>query len=80
MDITGITGDAFKDWVIAILGNVFIIVMVVRAVGHYTKREWGELIGNLVMAVVVAAMVYFPDQFINILKGAWNLFTGGLGG
>lgn len=79
MDVVGITGDAFKDWVIAILGNIFIVVMVVRSVGHYTKREWGELVGNLAFAVVVAAIVYFPNQFISLLKGVWNLFTGGNG-
>lgn len=77
MEITGITGDAFKDWVIAILGNIFIIIMAVRMVGHYTKREWGELIGNVIMAVIVAAIVYMPDQFIGLLRGVWNLFTGG---
>lgn len=77
MEITGITGDAFKDWVIAILGNVFMIVLVVRSVGYYMKREWGELIGHLVIAVIVAAIVYFPDQFIGLLQGVWNLFTGG---
>lgn len=77
MEITGITGDAFKDWVIAIIGNVFMIILVVRSVGYYMKREWGELIGHLLVAVVVASIVYFPDQFIGLLQGVWNLFTGG---
>ncbi len=76
MNITGITGDAFKDWIIAIMGNIFIVILVVRSVGYYLRKEWGELVGHLIVAVVVAAIVYFPDSFVTFLKGLWTLFTG----
>lgn len=70
------TGNAFRDWVLVILGNIFIIVLAVRAVGYYAKQEWGSLIGHVVAGILVAGVVYLPDQVIGILKGAWERFSG----
>lgn len=61
-------GVALKDWVLLILGNVLLIIIAVRAVGYFAKREWGELVTHLVAAIIVGAIVYLPDQSINAIK------------
>lgn len=72
-----ITGTGLRDAVLVVLGNVFVIILAVRAVGYYAKREWGEMVVHLVGGVVVAAIVYFPDSVVTLLKNLWNLFAGG---
>ena len=47
------TGADFKDWVLVIAGNIFIAILVLRAIGHYFKREWGELFGHIAAGVLV---------------------------
>lgn len=44
------TGSDLKTWVLLIAGNVFIIILVIRAITYYAKREWGELIGHFLAA------------------------------
>ncbi len=70
------TGKDLKDWVILIAGNVFIVIMAVRAIGYYAKREWGELIGHLMAAVVIAGLVYAPDAAVSLFKGIWGKVAG----
>lgn len=70
------TGDGLKDNVLIILGNIFIIILAARAVGYYAKREWGELVTHLVAGILIAAIIYFPDQVVGMLKSMWNAFAG----
>lgn len=77
MNITSITGDAFVAWVLGIVGAVFIIILVVRAVGSWAKKEWGELVIHLAAAIFIAGLVYFPNQVADLLKGLWRLIVGG---
>ena len=67
-------GAAAKDWVLLIGGNVFIIILVVRGLAHYAKKEWGELIGFLGASIVVASFVYFPTQTIDFIKQILKFF------
>ena len=71
------TGADFKDWVLVIAGNIFIAILVLRAIGHYFKREWGELFGHLAAGVLVGGLIYANNQTINVLKGFWGLLSGG---
>lgn len=73
-----ITGADFKDAVLVLAGNIFIVILIVRAIGCWTKKEWGELIAHLVLAVVIAGMIYATDLFINVLKAfATAIFGAG---
>lgn len=69
------TGAGFKDWVLVILGNIFVVILAIRAVGYYARREWGEMTAHLLGGVLVAAIVYFPDQIVTLLKTVWGLFN-----
>lgn len=71
------TGLDFKDWVLVIAGNIFIVIFVVRAIGYYAKKEWGEMIAHIGVAIVLAGFIYATDTSITLLQNIWNLFTGG---
>ena len=71
------TGSEIANWIIAIVGNIFIVVVVVRLLQGWMKDEWGKIVSVLAGAVLVGACIYFPDQFKSFLGAIWNLFTGG---
>jgi hypothetical protein len=50
---------------------------VLRSIGHYFKREWGELFGHLAAGVLVGGLIYANNETINVLKGFWGLISGG---
>jgi len=70
------TGADFKDWVLVIAGNIFIAILVLRSIGHYFKREWGELFGHIAAGVLVGGLIYANNETINVLKGFWGLVSG----
>lgn len=74
------TGAELKDWIIILAGNIFIVILVVRAVSHFAKREWGELLGTILIAIFIGWIVYSTDTFINFLKWAAAKITGGESG
>jgi hypothetical protein len=76
LDATGLTGEDFKNWVLIIAGNVFIVILVVRAVGYFAKREWGELIGHILVAVLIAGFIYSTDTMLSLIKGVVHLIFG----
>ena len=67
---------SFDELALKIVGNIFIVVLVVRAFGAYLKKEWGDLVTELVFAVILAGFIYFTDQSIGILKLLWNATLG----
>ncbi|MCF3100083.1 hypothetical protein [Streptomyces roseoverticillatus] len=77
MEIALSNGDELKTWVIAVAGNIFLIVLAVRAIGHYAKREWGELLAHFMAGVVVAGFVYASDSTKGMLTAIWNKVAGG---
>ena len=70
-------GADIKDWVLLIGGNIFIIIMVIRSISCYAKKEWGDLVTNLVVAAVIAWIVYSNDSFIEFLKWIFGKLSGG---
>lgn len=64
------TGEDFKTAVLLILGNIFIIILAVRTLGHWMKREWGEMTAHIVGAILVAFVVYAPDTAVSLLNRA----------
>lgn len=75
MEVTD--GSSLKDWVLVFAGNIFIVVLAIRAVGHYAKREWGELVTSLLAAVFIAGVIYANDQTMTILKNIFTMIFGG---
>lgn len=69
-------GASIKDWVLALAGNIFIAIFVVRTIGAFGKKEWGELIINVLAAVLIAGLVYSNEATINLIKNVWNTFIG----
>jgi len=70
------TGDAIRDGILVLAGNIFIIIFVVRSVGAYGKKEWGELTINLIAAVLLVGLIYFNESFIELLRNVWQLIVG----
>lgn len=69
--------SGLKDWIIVLAGNIFIVILVVRALGAYAKRDWGDLVTNLVVAVVIGFLVYANDSAVALIKHLANLAFGG---
>ena len=63
-----ITLEGLKSVVLGVLGVAFLIVLVVRIFNHWTKSDWGKMVGEVVVAVVVAIFVFFPDTALSIIK------------
>ncbi|MGW2255403.1 hypothetical protein ACWCXH_35285 [Kitasatospora sp. NPDC001660] len=70
------TGADLKAWVLLIAGNVFIVILVVRSIGYYAKREWGELIGHILVAILIAGFVFATDTSVGLLKDLWGKVSG----
>lgn len=68
---------AFKDWALLILGNIFIVIMAIRALTAYMKRDWGDFTTNLVVAIVIAYIVYANDSAMALLTRLANMVFGG---
>ncbi|GAB3611552.1 hypothetical protein GCM10027414_36780 [Humibacter ginsengiterrae] len=67
---------SFEQLALSIIGNIFLVVLVIRAFGAYLKKEWGDLITELVFAVILAGFIYFTDQMLAVLKFLWNITIG----
>lgn len=71
-----LTFDAIKNTVLIAAGNIFIIIFVVRSIGAYAKKEWGELVTNILAAIILVGFIYFTDSSINTFKWIWQQMTG----
>lgn len=60
--------DGLRTIVLTVLGTLFVIILVIRVFNHWTKSDWGKLVGELVLAIIVAFFVYFPDTAVELLK------------
>ncbi|MGV9315206.1 TcpD family membrane protein [Streptomyces sp. NPDC003691] len=70
------TGAELKDWVLIVVGNLFAAFLAVRALGHFIKKEWGEMVTLLVAAVFVGAIVWAPEAVQDMLTGVWGKVSG----
>ncbi|MEU5418395.1 hypothetical protein ACFY1P_24750 [Streptomyces sp. NPDC001407] len=76
MQLALTTGAELQNWVFLVAGNIFLIVLAVRAIGHYAKREWGELLGHFMAGVVVAGFVFASDSTKAMFIAIWNKVSG----
>ncbi|MFI1568894.1 hypothetical protein ACH4ZX_38775 [Streptomyces sp. NPDC020490] len=70
------TGSELKDWILLVAGNVLTAIIAVRGVGHFLKKEWGEMVTMGVAAVFVGAYVWAPDTVQTVLTGIWGKVSG----
>ena len=71
------SGKGISDWVLGILGSLVGALIAARGFGHWAKKEYGELITNVGVGVMIGAFCWFPADVINFLKFLWNAFKNG---
>ena len=64
----GINLDTLKNLVIQVLGTVLIIILLVRVMNAYAKRQWGEIVAEVIGVVVVGFFVWTPDTAISLIQ------------
>ena len=69
--------DGFKNQILTLVGVAFIIVIVVRMFTAYAKKNWGELVVEMVAIVFVGWFVWFPDSAIATIKAIIQSIFGG---
>ncbi|MFI1890488.1 TcpD family membrane protein [Streptomyces jumonjinensis] len=70
------TGSELKDWFLIVAGNVFMVFLVARAIGHFIKKEWGEMITLIIAAAFVGGLVWAPETVQDMLEGLWGKVSG----
>ncbi|MCX4690948.1 TcpD family membrane protein [Streptomyces sp. NBC_01408] len=70
------TGADLKGWILAVVGNLFAAFLGVRALGHFLKKEWGEMLTLFVAAVFVAGIVWYPEGVATLLGEVWKKVAG----
>ncbi|TLQ38868.1 hypothetical protein [Streptomyces marianii] len=70
------TGAELKDWILIVVGNLFAAFLAIRALGHFLKKEWGEMITLAVAAVFVGAIIWAPDTVQTFLEDVWGKVSG----
>ena len=69
--------SGLKDFAIVVIGNLFIIILLIRVIGSWAKRDYTDLFTNLVLAVVIAFLVYANDQAVALLQQLETMAFGG---
>lgn len=69
--------DSFGNSIIAILGSLVMVILVVRIVIAYGKKQWGEMITEVVAVVFVGWFVWFPDSAKTTIKDVAKSIFGG---
>ena len=62
------TGNELLDWIIAIGGNLFIVIAVIRGLHYWGSEKYGALAGFLIAGVFVACFIWLNDATISFLK------------
>ena len=70
------TGADLKIWILAIAGNLFVVVLVVRGLGAFFKRDYGEMVTLFLSGVLLAGLIWFPDDAVSLLKAIWGKAVG----
>lgn len=63
-----LTGNELKTAILAVIGNLFVAVLAVRAFGHWAKKEWGQMITHILGAAVVALIIWETEKATGMLK------------
>lgn len=65
-------GSTILDWIKGIAGNIFMAILIVRSIGQYSRADWADMLTSMFGAVIVAGIIYFPDQVQALLRSLWG--------
>ncbi len=68
--------DTIKTTILGAIGTIVIIILFVRIATAYGKRQWGEIVTEMMAAVVVFYACFFTDQFVNTIKSIGQAIFG----
>lgn len=69
-------GAQILAWILALAGNVLIAVLVVRMLSSFAKKEWGDMITNVLGAALLAWIIWGNESFIAFLTWVVRQVTG----
>lgn len=62
------TGRSVVEWILSVVGAVFTVVLVMNMTAIFAKKDWGQMIGFIVAAIVCGWVILSPDTFIAFIK------------
>lgn len=62
------TGRSVVEWILTVVGAVFTVVLVTNMTAIFAKKDWGQMIGFIVAAIVCGWVILSPDTFIAFIK------------
>ncbi|USL16532.1 MULTISPECIES: hypothetical protein [Bacillus cereus group] len=62
-----------KNWLVAQLGPIFLVVAIIGVIVLLVKRQMAGLIGWLVLCAIVSVFVFTPDVFKDLGTKLYNL-------
>ncbi len=69
--------DSFGTSIITILGSIVFVILAIRIVVAYGKKQWGEMITEIIAVVFVGWFVWFPDPAKTTIKDVAKSIFGG---
>jgi len=63
-----ISFDGVKTMVLAAAGTLVAVILIIRIVSAYAKKNWGEIITEIAGVIVVLWFVSSPDSAIGTLN------------
>lgn len=69
--------DSLKNSLITILGSVVMIILVIRIVTAYGKKQYGELITEVIAVIFVAWFVFTPASAQSTIVALAKMIFGG---
>lgn len=68
--------DTLKTTILGAIGTIVIIILFVRIATAYGKRQWGEIVTELMAAVFVFYACFFTDNFVATIKSIGQAIFG----
>ena len=68
--------DGIGNTIISILGTLVFVILAVRIVVAYGKKQWGEMIVEVIAAIFVFWFVFFPENAKSTIKSIVQTIFG----
>lgn len=68
-------GEALREGMIGLAGNLFIGVLALTSVAYLLKREMTQFLGFLASAVLIGTIIYASDQWVALFEGVGELIS-----
>ncbi|PPF85241.1 hypothetical protein C5C03_15065 [Clavibacter michiganensis] len=62
----------FQQLFLQIVGNIFVLIIVARLITCWLRKAYGEMITEIIVAVILFGFINFPDQSVQILGWIWK--------